>query len=292
MKIAYIIKEGFSGFSRAKLAAAASIITISISLILLGLFIIVSINTSRLVDLVREKVEMEAFLEEPAPRVAIYEIQNLLLKTEGVDSITFISKEDASKIFKEDFGEDVLSILEFNPFPPSFKIYLNNKYKTAEAAQIIFDKIKSVKGIDEVIYRKDIIEFLDKRTKSLNTLGLIMGAIIGISAVFLVSNTTRLAIYSKRKLIKTMKLVGATRWFIRMPFLLEGILQGISGGFISSVILYIIIQTASKLLSAELLDFLRIDIYIYGIIVILGTILGFLGSLFSVRKYISESIAV
>lgn len=233
---------------------------------------------------------MEAFLEEPASRATIYEIQSSLSKVDGIDSIRFISKDKASQIFKEDFGEDVLSVLEFNPFPPSFKIYLKNEFKTSETAQIVFEKVKSINGIDDVIYRKDLIEFLDKRTKSLNLLGLIIGSIVGISAIFLVSNTTRLAIYSKRKLIKTMKLVGATRWFIRMPFLLEGLLQGLAGGMISSFILYVMIQAASRWLSTELMDFLKIDLSIYGIIILLGIGLGFLGSLFSVRKFISESI--
>lgn len=290
MNIPYILKESISGFKRAKLATITSISTITISLLLIGIFLIISKNTTRIVDLIRSGVEIEAFLEEPISNYRLNEIKNILLSVEGIDSVKYISKDQAAKIFKEDFGEDIQNVLGFNPLPPSFKIYLNNKYKNLELSTEIHNKIKNINGIDEVVFRKDIIEFLDKRTKTINTLGLILGIVVGLSAIFLVSNTIRLTIYSKRKIIQTMKLVGATKWFIRLPFLLEGMIQGIVGGIISSIILFTLINTISKYITLDLSQYIFVDIFIYIFITCAGIVLGLLGSIISVSRFIGESV--
>lgn len=290
MNLIYILKEGYSGFKRAKLAAAASVITISISLLLVGVFLIVSLNTSRIISLIEEKVEIEAFLREPITKNQITDVQNSILRLPGVDSIIYITKEEAAQIFKQDFGEDIYSVLDFNPLPPSFKIFLKDHYKKTELASQVVETIKSVKGVEEVAYRKELIDFLEKRTQLLNIIGLVVGIIFGISAIFLVANTIRLAIYSKRKIIQTMKLAGATKWFIRMPFFLEGILQGILGGIFSAIILWVIIYLTSQWLTAELAQFLKIDLSLYLILALLGAIFGFVGSIISVRRFISQTI--
>jgi cell division transport system permease protein len=290
MNLSYTITEGVSGFARAKLAAFASITTITISLILLGLYFIVSINSARVINLIRERVEMEAFLQEPLSRQQLNDIKQNILTVNGVDSVLFVSKEQAAKIFREEFGEDITRILDFNPLPQSYKIFLKDEFKTTDAGNQIYTSLKSIRGIDDIVYRKDLIEFLEKRSQVLNLIGLIVGIIIGISAIFLVSNTIRLAIYSKRKIIRTMKLVGATRWFIRLPFILEGILQGFAGGITSSLILYALIALASRWMSAELAEFLKINLSVYGLIILLGMMLGFFGSIISIRKFISESV--
>ncbi len=290
MNLIYILKEGYSGFKRAKLATAASVITISISLLLVGLFLIVSLNTSRIISLIENKVEIEAFLQEPITKNQINDVQKSILFTPGVDSVQFISKEEAALIFKQDFGEDIYSVLDFNPLPPSFKIFLKDHYKKTEHASRVVESIRSIKGVDEVAYRKELIDFLEKRTLLLNIIGLVVGIIFGVSAIFLVANTIRLAIYSKRKIIQTMKLVGATKWFIRTPFLLEGILQGILGGIFSAIMLWVVIFFTSQWLTAELSEFLKIDFSLYLTLALMGGVLGFIGSIISVRRFISQSV--
>jgi cell division transport system permease protein len=290
MNLSYTIREGVTGFTRAKLATFTSVVTITISLTLIGLYFIVSINSTRIINLIRDKVEMEVFLQEPLSRQQLNEIKQKILKIDGIDSLSFVSKERASQIFKEDFGEDITRILGFNPLPASFKIFLNGEYKTADAANNIYLLIKSIKGVDEIVYRKELMEFLEKRSQTLNSIGLIIGAVIGVSAIFLISNTIRLAIYSKRKIIRTMKLVGATRGHIRLPFILEGILQGAAGGFASSLVLYLLIYFLSNWVIVEFSEFINIDLSVYALITLIGMMLGFFGSVFSVRKFIGESI--
>ena len=290
MSITYAIREGVSGFQRAKLAAVGSILTITVSLLLLGLFYVISVNTSRILDSLRSKVEMEAFLDEPLSNKRINELKRGLSTLEGIDHISFVSKEEASKIFKQEFGEDINGVLDFNPLPASFKIYLKEPFRTPLKAESIAKKIKALQGIDNVIYRKDLLEFLENRSQTLSSVGLVLGLLIGFSSIFLVSNTIRLTIFAKRKAIQTMKLVGASRSFVRAPFLIEGILQGIVGGIIASSILYYLISFVVAFISKELSDFITIDTAFYPAIVLIGAALGLLGSTISVRKFIGDSV--
>jgi cell division transport system permease protein len=291
MSILYVLKEGVSGFRRAKLAALGSVITIVISLLLLGLFYVISRNTSRIVESIREKVEMEAFLDEPVAKQRIGEIQEQVLAVEGVEKVQFISKEEAAKIFKQEFGEDIKDVLEFNPLPPSLKIFLKDEYRTTERADAIQKKISAVKGIETVVYRKEMLEFIEKQARTLYSVGLALGILIGISAIFLVSNTIRLTIYAKRKSVQAMKLVGASWWFVRTPFLIEGILQGLIGGIIATGIIYYVLTFAAGLISADLAEFIRIEPSFYLFVVLLGAGLGLFGSALSVHKNIGETVA-
>lgn len=290
MSLVYVFREGLAGFRRAKLAAVGSVLTITIALLLLGLFYIVSTNTSRIVDSIRAKVQMETFLEEPVSRQRVVEIKQQLLAIEGVADAQFISKEEAAKIFKQEFGEDINKVLEFNPLPPSFKIFLKEDYRTTERADQIHNKIKHIKGVDDVVYRKDLLEFIDKRAETLYAVGLVVGIFISISAIFLVSNTIRLTIYAKRKAIQTMKLVGASRWMVRAPFLIEGVAQGTIGGLIATGLLYYMMTLAAKLLSDELAEFLQVDVLFYVFTMAVGLFLGLLGSSISVRRFIGETV--
>ncbi len=290
MSLVYILREGLAGFRRAKLAAAGSVLTITIALLLLGLFYIVSTNTSRIVDSIRAKVQMETFLEEPVSRQRVIEIKQQLLAIEGVADAQFISKEEAAKIFKQEFGEDINKVLEFNPLPPSFKIFLKEDYRTTDRADEIHKRIKRIKGVDDVVYRKDLLEFIDKRAETLYTVGLVVGIFISISAIFLVSNTIRLTIYAKRKAIQTMKLVGASRWMVRAPFLIEGVAQGIIGGLVATGLLYYMMTLAARLLSDELAEFLQVDALFYVFTLAVGLFLGLLGSSISVRRFIGETV--
>lgn len=290
MSLSYTIREAFSGFKRTKLASLGSILTICIALLLLGIYYIVILNASRVVQMIRDKVEVEAFCEEPVNRVRVNELQEQMLAIDGVERVEFVSKEEAAKIFKQEFGEDHTDVLDNNPLPPSFKVFLKSEFKNSEKAGVIVANIKSLKGVDDVIYRKELLEFLDRRVTLAQSIGLALGILIGVSAIFLVSNTIRLAIYAKRKIIRTMKLVGATRRFIRMPFLLEGVVQGAFGGFLAAGVMYWLMGNVARRLSGELAEFIRVDVSFYGLLVGCGIILGLLGSMLSTRRYIGESV--
>jgi cell division transport system permease protein len=290
MQIRYALKEGFSGFKRAKLSMFAAVFTICVSLLLLSFFAILLINANNVVKSLREKVEMEAFLDDQLSNDQITEVKGMIEMLEGVSEVRYVSKEEAAKIFNEEFGEDIYKILNFNPLPASLKIFLKDGYKTALNAEIVFDQVKSIKGVDDVIYRKQLLEMLDERAMLFLWITLGVGVFITISSIILVANTIRLAIYAKRKIIQTMKLIGATRSFIRTPFLFEGFLQGLIGGSIAAAIIFVIFNFLEQWVTVSLSEFVQVQTYYYGIIIAIGCLLGLLGSMISVRRFISEGV--
>ncbi|HWP83153.1 MAG TPA: permease-like cell division protein FtsX [Bacteroidota bacterium] len=290
MQIGYVLREGFSGFKRAKLSMAAAIVTVTISLLLLSFFTILLVNVNAVVESLRDRVEMEAFLADHLTPEAANAVRARVAALEGVGDVRFISKEEAAKIFQEEFGEDIHKVLDFNPLPASLKIFLQDGYKTAAGAETVAKAVREIKGIDDVIYRKTLLEMLDRRAMTFLWLAFGVGVFIAISSIFLVANTIRLAIYAKRKIIQTMKLIGATRSFIRFPFLLEGFFQGLIGGIGAAGIVYIVFEYLERWVSIPLSEFVRVDPVYYGSIVGAGCLLGILGSMISIRRFIGEGV--
>jgi cell division transport system permease protein len=290
MQIGYIFREGFSGFTRAKLSTFAAIMTICISLLLLGAFTILVLNANDVVESLREKVEMEAFLADHLSPIEVSIVRDSIASLEGVREVRYVSKEQAAAIFKEEFGEDIHKVLDFNPLPASIKIFLKDGFKTAKAAESIYQAVKQIKGVDDVIYRKTMLEMLDRRATTFLWLIFGIGVFITISSIFLVANTIRLAIYAKRKIVQTMKLIGATKSFIRGPFVLEGLVQGFIGGCAAAGILFLVFEYLARWISVELSDFVRIEPFYYGVVIGVGCLLGILGSAISIRRFLGESV--
>ena len=286
MSIRYAVRESISGFTRAKLSTFVSITTISISLLLLGVFLVVTVNTSRFIDMLRTKVEMEAFIQEPVTTEQIVALQKRVAAIDGVERVVYVSKEQAAKIFQQEFGEDINKVLEFNPLPPSFKISLREGYRNTAGAQTVNDRLTATQGIESVIYRKGLLDLIDQRTATIHNVTLGLGLIVSLSAIFLVSNTIRLAIHAKQRLLRTMELVGATAGFIRFPFLLEGILQGFIGGLLSAGLMYVLLEYVSRMLSMEFAEFIHMDPVFYLLVLGTGVFLGLLGSMISVVRFI------
>ncbi|HAV23377.1 MAG TPA: hypothetical protein DCX46_07760 [Bacteroidetes bacterium] len=290
MQLGYILREGLSGFKRAKLSTFAAVMTICVSLLLLSTFTILALNASSVVANLREKVEMEAFLADYLSPIETSILRDSVAALEGVHRVRYVSKEQAAAIFKEEFGEDIHRVLDFNPLPASLKIFLKDGFKSAKGAEGVYTAVKKIKGVEEVIYRKALLEMLDKRATTLFWIILAIGVFITISSIFLVANTIRLAIYAKRKIIQTMKLIGATKSFVRFPFMLEGLLQGLMGGCAAAGILFVIFEYLGRWVSVELSDFVHVQTFYYGIMIAVGCLLGFFGSLISIRRFIGENV--
>lgn len=291
MAIGYLIKEGFSGFRRAKLAVSAAVFTVAVSLLLLSFFSILFLNANSIVENLRDRVEMEAFLVEDLSDEDVAMVRDSVLAIAGVEGVVFVSKAEAARIFKDEFGEDINRVLNFNPLPASFRVTLEKSMRTAARAEEVAHNIGILEAVEEVKFRKDLLEMLDTKVQTILVIALGVGFFILVASIFLVANTIRLAIYAKRKIIQTMKLIGATRGFIRFPFLLEGFVQGTLGGLAASGIVYGIFEYAGRWLSSQLQEFVSVDPYTYGIIVAAGACLGLLGSMLSVRRFIGESVS-
>lgn len=289
MSISYTIRESFSGFTRTKLSSALSILTIAISLVILGIFMVVTIFAQRFLDDLRSRVEIEAFLQEPMTSLTLDSLAAVVASIEGVERVAIITKEEAARIFQEETGESILDVLDYNPLPPSLRISLKEGYKSADRTEAFENRLKGLAEIESVRYRKAFLEILDKRAATVHTITLVLGILGVLSAVVLVSNTIRLAIYAKRQTITTMELVGATWSFIRLPFLLEGILQGLFGGMCAALLLYAAFFFGFRLVSMESAEALRVDPLFFLLIVVAGTLLGFIGSAIAVVRFISPT---
>jgi cell division transport system permease protein len=269
---------------------AAAIATVCVSLLLLGSFFILVLNANTVVESLREKVEMEAFLADYVTPIETSIVRDSIAALAGIKEVRYVSKDSAARIFKEEFGEDINRVLDFNPLPASLKIFLKDGYRNAKSAEAIYEAVKGMRGVEDVIYRKTLLEMLDKRATTFLWLVFGIGMFITLSSVFLVANTIRLAIYAKRKIVQTMKLIGATKSFVRGPFILEGLVQGFIGGALAAGVLFLVFEYLTRWISAELVDFVHVTPVYYGVIVAAGCLLGFIGSAISIRRFISESV--
>lgn len=285
MSLSYTLKESFSGFTRTKLSTVISIVTIGISLLLLGVFAVITINTARFIEMLRAKVVLEVFLQEPITREEIGKLVHRVLALDGVDSLIVISKDEAAEIFKMEFGEDINRVLDFNPLPPSLKIFLKPSHQTSEGVQQVYRSLARMQGIDEIVYRKELLDLIDKRTTAINNVTLGLGVLISVSAILFVSNTIRLAIYAKRKIIRTMELVGATWMFIRLPFLIEGMIQGLLGGLLAAGMLYALLEFAARTLAHDFASYFIMSVSFYAVVVGGGVVLGLIGAIISIMRF-------
>ena len=278
----YSITEGFRGLRRAKFSAFVSISTIFFSLVLIGIFIIFIFNIQRLIQQIQSRVELEVFIDNSYTLEQIDELREKIFKINGVESVLYISKQEAAEIFKNQFGQDVFEILDDNPLPASFQINLMQQFRSADNAQQIFNHIIKLDGVDEVLYRHDLLVLLERYIRLFIIIIFTMGVLLGIGSIFLVSNTIKLIIFSRRTIIEIMKLVGATRRFIRRPFIIEGVVQGIIGGTFAALFFYLIF----RLINLEIPGLILIDQKNYSILVVVGMLWGYIGSKLALRKFL------
>ena len=281
MSIFFSISEGIKSMSKARLASLISITSITLTIMLIGLFLVFSINLHNWINHVRQKIEMEVFVDVNTKEEQIKGLQKKLLDQAGIDSVQYISKAAAAERFKKEFGEDVMSILEFNPFPPSFIIHLANSFRTAEGARQLKTKIEKLDYVNEVVYQEPLLLTIDKYVNLIYIALIVTSFLIVGIAVILINNTIRLTIYARRDIIQIMRLVGATEGFVRRPFIVEGIIQGLVGAIIASFLIYY----SLKIITHFFLPYLIYEPVIFSGLLLFGFLIGTLSSYISVGKY-------
>ncbi|KAB2880923.1 ABC transporter permease [bacterium] len=288
MSFGYIIKEGFSGLRKATLSSFVAITIICIALSLLSFFLIITSNISRVIEDIRSRVELEAFLDKSLDVEASKKIQQAIIQIDGVDSTHFISKAEAAGILKKIMGEDdIFDLVESNPLPASFKIRLRPEFRNMKSAAFVAQQLENIDGVEEVSYQKELLQVLDEKIETYHYISLGLGCIAALAAILLVSNTIKLSIYSNRDLIKTMKLVGATNAFIAGPFLMEGIIQGVMGSALAVGISYGLIRAVQR----YVLSSVTVQYEIFLVVLGFGILLGFIGSFIAIRFFLKERIS-
>lgn len=254
---------------------------------MLGLLGIVILNTQKLSDNVKENIGFQVILNENVKDVDISKMQKTLDASDYVKSTEFINKEEAAARLQKDLGEDFITFLGFNPLLSSINVHLKAEYANADSLAWIEKEMLETKLVKEVIYQKSLVTMINENVKKISLVILGFSSLLMIIALALINNTIRLSIYSKRFIIKTMQLVGATQGFIRRPFVLNGIKHGVYGAIIAIAMLIGVLYFAQKQLPelAELQDENMLAT-LFGIVIILGIIISWISTSLAVRKYL------
>ncbi len=292
------VKAGVKNFFRNGWLSVATISIIVLTLFLINIVFLITVVSNKTLENVQDKIDVSLYLKADADESSIKNLESDIKKIGGVKDLKFVSKEEALQDFKEKHKNDEIilkSIEELgNPLQPSFSI----KMDRPEEYQQIFQKVKEndIKGvISDVDYysqKKPVVEKLSEITKSIRKIGLLVVAIFAAIAVLVTFNSVRLTMHNYRREVEIMKLVGAGHWFIRLPFIVEGMLYGFFSAWISILIFYPLIYFLSPYLNRaievmDIVEYLNSNaIKIVAIQLFCGVFLGALSSLIAIRKYL------
>ncbi len=262
-------------------------LSISLVLFLVGLITVLTLLGKQMTTFVKENISFSVVLQENISNAEISNLQDLLQSAPYVKSHKFISKKTAIKELISELGEDPENFLGYNPLKASFEINTNAAYANGQSLAKIEKELRVFSGVKEVVYQKNMIDLVNKNLQNISFLLLGVASILLIIAIGLINNTIRLQIYSKRFTINTMKLVGATSWFIRKPFLGKSLTNGIIASILASVglggLLYYVQVYHFPILNSLSINFIAI---IAGTIFFLGVVISLLSSMVAVSKYL------
>ena len=271
-------------------SSASVVISLSLVLFVIGLLSLVLINAQRLSNYVKENIGFTIMLKEGVNEMEIINFQKILDAADFAKSSTFVSKEQATKDLQNDLGEDFVSFLGYSPLLASVDVKLNASYANTDSLAAIKAELNDYPEVYTIFYQENLIDKLNSNVNRLSFFLLSFCLLLFVIAFALINNTIRLSVYSKRFLIRTMRLVGATNSFIQKPFLVKGIYQGIY----SSIFAIFMLIGSIQLIQSETASMLNItDLKIIGFIFILIFIFGFflswISTFFAVRKFIKQN---
>jgi len=278
------LREAFLTFKRAPLLSALSVTTIAFSLFVIGLFGLVAVNLQQALNQLAERVEIVAYVLPGTPvetsTLAIKDIEAF----PEVQRATYVSEDDALARARSELTEfrDVLRELERNPLPASIEVKLKPDFRDADHVNAVADRLRGFGFVDDVRYGRDWVEKLDRLRQIAAAVGLAVGGAFAAVAIIIIGTTIRMAVLQRSREIAIMRLVGATDWFIRFPFLLQGAIKGLLGGAIAVALSY----GAYLLVTKFLLQGAFFTLQEGAAIVVFGTLIGLLGSASSVGRHL------
>lgn len=285
----YFIKEALYSLKRNGLMSFASVTTVALSLLILGLFLVMVLNLNNMASALESQVQISVYLQDGLSDFEMREVGTRITKLPGVVQVNFISKEEAMKRFKERLGEQqsLLNALgDVNPLPNAFEVKVDRTDRVKTVAQAVMQ----LKGVENAKYGQEVIEQLFALTKMVRIFGLVIIVFLALAALFIISNTIRITVFARRKEIGIMKYVGATDWFIRWPFLLEGMMLGFGGAMLAVLFLnetygVLIHQVYESLAFLPLIPQYPFITNISVVLLVTGTVIGALGSTISLRRF-------
>lgn len=288
--VEYFLREAFRSLWRNAFMTIASVATMALSLIMLGMFILIGLNLNHMANQVESTVEISVYLKDDISEEEFQSLEEQLKGLQGVQELTYMNKDQALERFKERLGDrkDLLDALGGeNPLPASFQI----RVETPEQVEPIVLATTEMVGVDDTQFGQEIIEQIFSVARWMRIISLVLVFFLGLAALFIIANTIRVAVFARRREISIMKYVGATDGFIRLPFFLEGIILGLMGAVVATIVIDLIYSLFSDQL-ATTLTFLPIlpkyPLLLWTSIgmVILGPAIGALGSMISIKRFL------
>jgi cell division transport system permease protein len=288
--VEYFVTESINSIRRNGLMSVAALMTVALSLLILGIFTLAVMNLNHMASVLESQIQVTVYLQDSLNDVETREIGTRITKLPGVTRVNFVGKEEAMGRFKQRLGaqQGLLAELgEANPLPNSFEV----KVDRPERVKPVALAIAQFKGIEAARYGQEVVEQLFSLTRMVRIFGVVLIVFLGLAALFIIVNTIRLTVFARRREIGIMKYVGATDWFIRWPFIIEGVLLGTLGAFISAVLLtqfYSMMtgQVYESLAFLPLLPQYPFLGYVNLFLLVAGIGIGALGSMISVKKFL------
>jgi len=293
--IRYSLREALQGLKRSGWGSLASIGTIAASFFIIGVFLLISFNLSTLISRWKEEVQITLFLEDGLSPGQTSSLKEKVSQEQAIKSLSHITKEQALADFKRDLKnqEGLLEGLGYNPLPASFQIQVKEAYQSPQVLQELAQRLKKLNGVEDVLYGQEWIERLSLIMQLLRLGGMGLGTLLLMASILIVSNTIRLAICRCEEEIDVMRLAGAPWAYIRIPFLFQGILQGLLGSALSLLILFLSFRlilwqinlSAAASLGLIRLQFLHIPHQLLTLVA--GGVIGGGGGLISIRRFLT-----
>lgn len=285
----YFCREALQSMLRNRILSLATISTVAICILILGMAILATLNASRIITRLESDLEIMAYLSSDLTASQISDVEKELQAIPGVDTVRFVSREEALQYLQETFGEDRYNLqqtLGKNPLPDAYEI------KAVDPHQVpaIAEQVEQVAGISRISYGKELVSNLFTATKWVRILSMAFIVLLSLGAIFLIATTIRLAVFSRRKEVYLMKLIGSTDWFVRWPFFIEGILLGTAGALIA--ILLLALGYGTLIGSVQAVPFVPVVtnttllIKLYAGLVLVGAFLGILGTYISLNRFL------
>ncbi len=292
-RIGYNIKQAFLQIGRNKGMSLASVFAITAMMLILGLFFVITVNINLFTEMIKSDYDqVEIFLLDSTDAEEAQSIMDTLEKEDGVEKVEYRTKEDALNIMKSRWGESsyLLDSLGENPLPNSVLVTVDS----LESAGSVTDRAADLSGVEDVKYYQETVEKLTKVTNFLQIAALIIMAFLVVVSVVVVSNTIKLTVFARAKEISIMKYIGATNWFIRGPFLVEGIIIGVFASLVSAAITFgiyskvvdVIGVQAMTILSSPLVPAGYLSMNLICIFLAMGISIGAWGSIISMRRFL------
>jgi len=264
------------------------VLSIALVLFLLGLLGMLVLNAKKVSDHFKEQVVVTIYLKETAKEVEIKQLEKSLAMADYVKSIEYVTKEQAAEFLKAENGEDFMDFVGYNPLQNSIDVHLKADFVTSEHLEKISEEATSKNFVDEVNYDNDLVNLMNENVKRISFWVLVISCIFTIIAVLLINSSIRLAVYSKRFTIKTMQMVGATKQFIRRPFVWKSVRLGIIGAAIAligmAIVLYYINKTFPEL---GLLNSPALIVLLFTVVFALGVIITWVSTNIATQRFLN-----